>query len=461
MYQFAYDIDRREAHNKLESIYLELFSTIDQKKLTFREISEKVFKKKNELTSLIVRGALNYEISGIEKCIRISCVKCKKVLTRHRQKTSILQSINGVILFTRNYFYCRRCKLGFCPSDQELQIIPRKLQFDIQWRILELAIKLPFGEAIIELQKHYGVGVNKKTLHELVQSVSEGVGIIESVRKASEIRKMLVALRNGSRRRVVVVIGIDGAYVPIRAAHKTRKGKRGKGYWREAKGIRVYALKDKRIHHILSWHQIQDADKLKNCLDSILEANLIPLDIARICVCADGAEWIWNRVRKACPEAKLVLDYYHCSEYIHQIAEIYFGDHSEKLKWLKEAKEDLFSGNVLKLVNRLRKMTPRNDDVTQQLTLLAKYLEDRAEMTFYRSFKKGGYPIGSGGIESSNKYVCHRRMKLSGAWWKEEKANSMLVLRSAYANGVLHDVFNLYIDKQMKKYFVNYNSEYN
>ena len=41
----------------------------------------------------------------------------------------------------------------------------------------------------------------------------------------------------------------------------------------------------------------------------------------------------------------------------------------------------------------------------------------------YKRVKKEGYPIGSGGIESSNKTVCHTRLKRSGAWWCVEKAN--------------------------------------
>ena len=41
----------------------------------------------------------------------------------------------------------------------------------------------------------------------------------------------------------------------------------------------------------------------------------------------------------------------------------------------------------------------------------------------YKQVKKGGYPIGSGGIESSNKTVCHTRLKRSGAWWYVEQAN--------------------------------------
>ena len=42
---------------------------------------------------------------------------------------------------------------------------------------------------------------------------------------------------------------------------------------------------------------------------------------------------------------------------------------------------------------------------------------------------QGGYPIGSGGIESANKFICHVRLKRSGAWWLKPNCNSMLKLR--------------------------------
>jgi hypothetical protein len=42
--------------------------------------------------------------------------------------------------------------------------------------------------------------------------------------------------------------------------------------------------------------------------------------------------------------------------------------------------------------------------------------------------------LGSGGIESSNKFICHVRLKRSGAWWYEANSNHMLALRCAKYN---------------------------
>jgi hypothetical protein len=49
--------------------------------------------------------------------------------------------------------------------------------------------------------------------------------------------------------------------------------------------------------------------------------------------------------------------------------------------------------------------------------------------------KRGGYHIGSGGIESSNKFISNVRLKRSGAWWYPTNANNILKLRCAKYNG--------------------------
>lgn len=69
------------------------------------------------------------------------------------------------------------------------------------------------------------------------------------------------------------------------------------------------------------------------------------------------------------------------------------------------------------------------------------YLQRHRERLDYRFARKGGYPIGSGGIESANKCICHVRLKRSGAWWYVANANQMLALRCAKYNGTFDRVF--------------------
>jgi hypothetical protein len=123
----------------------------------------------------------------------------------------------------------------------------------------------------------------------------------------------------GRRRRPVVVLGIDGAFVPTRpdSARECRPGRRGqrakragwRGQWRDANGFRFYLLDGDRIVHLLSWHQVQNEEQLGEALKQINEAGVIPEEQVRLCVVCDGAEWIWKHVQALFPQAHQVLDY--------------------------------------------------------------------------------------------------------------------------------------------------------
>jgi len=52
--------------------------------------------------------------------------------------------------------------------------------------------------------------------------------------------------------------------------------------------------------------------------------------------------------------------------------------------------------------------------------------------------------MGSGGIESANKFICHARLKRSGAGWLTENCNSRLRIRCANYNENFDKVFDAY-----------------
>ena len=66
----------------------------------------------------------------------------------------------------------------------------------------------------------------------------------------------------------------------------------------------------------------------------------------------------------------------------------------------------------------------------------------------------GGYPIGSGGIESANKFICNTRLKRSGAWWLVSNCNNMLKLRCSIYNGTFDSVFAAYATRARAKRFL-------
>ena len=76
-------------------------------------------------------------------------------------------------------------------------------------------------------------------------------------------------------------------------------------------------------------------------------------------------------------------------------------------------------------------MRPANDVVKDLLRKTANYLTANKDRFNYHGARRGGYAIGSGGIESANKFICHVRIKRSGAWWLVANCNNMLKLRCA------------------------------
>src|SRR5262245_15657365 len=85
-------------------------------------------------------------------------------------------------------------------------------------------------------------------------------------------------------------------------------------------------------------------------------------------------------------------------------------------------------------------MQAQADEAAQAMAKGWDYLDEPRGRTAYQKLRRGGYPLGSGGIESSNKCMCHVRLKRSGAWWYEANSQHRLALRCAKYNGTLDQV---------------------
>ena len=196
----------------------------------------------------------------------------------------------------------------------------------------------------------------------------------------------------------------------------------------------AYFLLFQRLRQIRK-HQYEALAKIK-------EAGLIPEDQVRLCVLADGAHWIWQRIKEELfPGAKEILDYYHCAEYIHRLANIQYADRPEvAVEWVEATMARLFYGEVSAVMWGLQRMNARDEQAASEIARTIVYLEHNQHRINYRAAQKGGYPIGSGGIESANKFICHVRLKRSGAWWYIPNGNHMLALRCAKYNGTFDRV---------------------
>jgi hypothetical protein len=365
--------------------------------------------------------------------------------------TRTVETLVGAVQVERPYFYCSSGCGGFYPFDAALDLRAGRLQLDVQQAAADVATELPYATAATLFGRLTGIGISSERMHTLTHQAAEGLTVLDVAPSREQIDQLVAQVAQGRFRRPVLVLGIDGAYVPSRPerargrrpgqAHQRARRARWRHEWREAKGFRLYLLDDERIVHLLSWHQVYTEAQLGEALTQVKKAGLIPEDSVRLCVVADGAEWIWKHVQALFPQARQVLDYYHCAEYLHKVAQAQYVDPVRAQEWVEATLTRLYLGKVGQVLGGLRRMQPPSEEALKAIDNCWVYLNEHRGRTTYRQLRRGGYPLGSGGMESANKFICHVRLKRSGAWWYEDNSNQMLALRCAKYNGTFARVF--------------------
>jgi len=424
----------------------------DDKPMTLEDISALFEEKKAELMGALVKDFIAVRHSEDLGQHTAPCPRCGKICSAKRQASRRVDSRQGSSLLERPYFHCRDCGVGFSPLDQTLQLSTRRKQYDLQRLALDYVAEMPFARAADLLSKTTGVSFSEHTLHDVLADFTDGLGLEEVIPPAEEIAKRIAEVRGKSRRRPVLVVATDGALLPTRRL-PGRAGKRGKGEFKEAKGFRLYLVgHGNRIVQLVSWHQIQDADQCAAALKVV--AQRIPVNDVRIALVGDGAAWVWRAMTEAFPAGREILDYYHCSEHVHGLAPLLYPDAPLKaIQWTEATMGRLFYGEASKVIGGLKRMQPKTAAVREEIRKLIGYLYNNRHRINYAHNRRGGYAIGSGGIESANKFICHVRLKRSGAWWLKENGNGMLALRCALTSGTLDDAFRNYVARDQHECF--------
>ncbi len=333
---------------------------------------------------------------------------------------------------------------------------PEGSSTDLQQLALEYLAEMPFERASELFDKTTGISFSDHRLHSLFAAFTDQMTIEDVIPAAEEIVRRLDNLPTSGNRRPILAVASDGAHMPTRPPG-AKGEKRGPGEYREAKGFRIYAIGSDDIVQIASWHQIQNAEEFARDLN--IAASRIPQDKVRICLLGDGASWVWRCMEEVFSGSLQILDYYHCMEQLHALAEAQYGDDPDRaLSWVIGAIGHIYYNETCRVIGGLKRMKPKDNNVKEQIRKLIGYLENNQHRTQYDGAKKGGYPIGSGGIESANKFICHIRLKRSGAWWLKSNGNGMLRLRCSLVNGTFNEAFARYVTRDQAKRYLRTNA---
>ena len=415
----------------------------DEGSLTLSEISERFADTRMAFLGSCMKAAVERVHSDLMGQVTACCPVCGKVVHRKRLDSKTVSTLHGKFSLDRPYFYCKSCRQGFHPLDAALDMAPGRHQFDVQERSIRFAAELPFELSADLFADLTGIDLGAHFQHVTLGQIGSAATLDLVVPDREEIERRIdqIGLLQGEK--PILAVAGDGAHMPTRPK-AGRKTKRGPGRYQEAKGFRLYLVGDGGcIAQVASWHQIQDAEAFRKDLKQVVER--IPLERVRVALLADGAEWLWSAMTACFPEGRPILDYYHCSEHIHAVARVQFDKGEQHAQqWAEAILSMLFFSEMDDVLDILREMEPRTKEAGEEIRKLIGYLEKNQGRIHYETDREDGFPIGSGGIESANKFVCHTRLKRSGAWWVKESGNEMLRIRCALVNGTYRKVFEHY-----------------
>ncbi|MBV8575254.1 MAG: hypothetical protein JOZ58_09495, partial [Acetobacteraceae bacterium] len=168
-------------------------------------------------------------------------------------------------------------------------------------------------------------------------------------------------------------------------------------------------------------------------------------------------ERVLKPMRHPCrPEEPLkwewVIDYFHASQYIHQLAEALFRDARQAqawarkmCRWLKTKPRAIYRILHSAAALRSRRVVPGRSKAYRQAY---DYLRRHLPHLDYVRYREAHLPIGSGVTEAACKTVFAQRLKRSGMTWSVEGGQRIVDLRVIRLSGVWSEVHQSYLQSK-------------
>ncbi len=135
------------------------------------------------------------------------------------------------------------------------------------------------------------------------------------------------------------------------------------------------------------------------------------------------------------------LDYTHAKQNMGAVKNIIANalklSAKQRKKLDKQIKELLWNGDIKGITARVKKMLiGKRKAPKAALKKLESYFGDHSKFQ-YNEFRNKGLPTGSGTIESAIRRIINLRVKGTGLFWKKERAENIIFLRSLVLTGKL------------------------
>jgi hypothetical protein len=325
------------------------------------------------------------------------------------------------------------------PLDEYLQIagLPFKMSPEMMAETAFFGVhESSFASAEQMMRKYLPARISDTLIREVTEYVGRKV-YEEDTRRACPIEQTMDKIPDKPERKGILYIMVDGAAINTRL-----KDEQGSS-WRENKLGLVFSSADLRTRKDGVTHDILKKEYIP-CLGSAEQFKGYLLECAvrngygryeKTILLSDGASWIRNMGEELFPDALRILDFYHLAENIYSFGKYLFqGDVKQYTPWAEELIALVRNSQGEEALRRLEGY--KGKAVPAGVVNLYTYLEHNKHKIDYAEYKRQGYYIGSGPIESGNKTVVQKRCKQAGMRWNEANAQEMVTLKAKEESGI-------------------------
>jgi hypothetical protein len=150
----------------------------------------------------------------------------------------------------------------------------------------------------------------------------------------------------------------------------------------------------------------------------------------------DAAQWIRRITAFNFPKALQIVDWRHASGRLWKVGQAVYGEQSPQGKeWFEHQLDSLWEGHVHSVEMALKELNLDPEKWPDEIHQTPGYFKNHRKRMRYAEFRKAGYPIGSGTVESGINTVVHHRMRRPGRGWVRGNAQAMLAGLSELHSG--------------------------
>jgi predicted RNA-binding Zn-ribbon protein involved in translation (DUF1610 family) len=354
-----------------------------------------------------------------------------------RQRTVL--TVCGKVQFERPWYVCSQCSHNWSPTDCTLQLDSRiRLSPGIlEWLIRLGASSVSFVEAAGVLDELTGLKISPETVRQRTEQ--RGALLEEGQQQVTaQVVKTREAAEPVDQAPGVLVVEADGAMVRyLDGWHEVKLGLVAGQVDGELIGPSYIAARESAEQfgpRLLAEAARRGALEVTSWQGPINCPHLAILP--EVVVLGDGARWIWNLAEDHFGNRTEVVDFYHASEHLWDVAKALYGEGTTAASaWADKQIRVLLKQGVKPVLQALIQATPETSQAAEVLRKEINYFRSNAARMDYPAFRARGLPIGSGAIESAAKHLVQQRLKRPGARWSEPGAQSVLAVRSRIVSG--------------------------